>query len=647
MLLLTKEPDKLMIAGGQFAQVNPIIRYRTLFIVLVQAAIIFLSLLLAYLLRFDFSLPDVHILFSAAAILIVIRMVPIAYFGLLHGWWRYVGIEDIHRVVKAVASGSVAFWLAIQLVLGVRALPTSIFVLEAILTTVFLIGVRVLSRMVAESARKDLSGARRVALIGAGSAAQMILREIKQPESGIVAIGCLDDDVSKRGIVIEGVPVLGSVDQLSNTIRSHAIEEVLIAVPSANGQQMQRFLEICTQANVKFRTVPALKDIIKGRVSISQLRDVSLEDLLGREPTRIDLDAVRQEIDGRTVLVTGAAGSIGSEVCRQILDYNPGWLTCLDQGETALFYHQRELSKHANGSHVEYLVADINDTERLRCLLETRRPDIIFHVAAYKHVPLMETNVHEAVKNNVFGLLQLVNLAEATGCRSFVFISSDKAVNPTSVMGATKRIGELILAARPFNDMRGVAVRFGNVLGSSGSVIPVLLEQLRNNRPLTITHPQIRRYFMTNHEAVALVLQGLAIGKHGDILVLDMGQAVSIVDLARNLARLSGKREQEVAIKFTGLRPGEKLDEELFYSDEVVLQTSCKKIRRVHGTVYRWPDLQQHLVELQATLSVDASAPVRAKMKEIIPQFDQGESKNAMPSTTSDATMLQGAASGD
>src|ERR1700683_2281943 len=609
-------------------------RYRAALIGLFQALLIVVSLTFALLLRFEFTLPYRRQLLSAAILLVSVRLVPIAYFGLLHGWWRYVGVKDTYTVTKAVAYGSIVFWALTRFFITEASVPRSVLVLEAILTTVLLIGVRVFSRSLSDWAGQESASANNIFLNGGGTAARVILREINVQDSGFVAVGCLDDNPSKRGIRIEGVQVLGTVDDLPAIVRVNSIDEVFVAAPSATGPQMRRFVEICHQANVGFRTVPALKDIIAGQISISQLREVSVDDLLGRVPAKIDLNAVRQQISGRAILVTGAAGSIGSEVCRQLLDCDPSQLICLDQGETALFFKQLELSGHRNSSNVSFCVADVNDQERMQSLLQRYRPDIIFHVAAYKHVPLMEMNVQEAVENNVFALVKLLDLAEQAGCKSFVFISSDKAVNPSSVMGATKRIGELILAARPSNGMHGVAVRFGNVLGSSGSVVPVLMEQLRKGQSLTVTHPKIRRYFMTTHEAVALVLQAFAIGSHGDILVLDMGESICIADLARSLIRLSGKKEQDVPICFTGLRAGEKLEEELFYSDEEVLATSCDKVRKVRSNVHSWPVLQKHLTELRSSMCVDGAGPIRAKMREIVPQFIQAQSASPLNSIT-------------
>src|SRR6266478_2403159 len=378
-----------------------LLRYRPWFIGMFQAWLIICSLLLAWLLRFDFTLPYRPILLSAIPILVFTRLATMAYFGLFRGWWKYAGVRDGFDILKAVGTGSVLFWIIMRFALGATGFPRTIYVLEALLTAGLLVGVRLLSRVVAESVRENISSSKRVIVIGAGSAAEIILREIRRPGSGYAPVGCLDDNRSKLGVRINNVPVLGTVDQLPDLILSAPVDEVLIAVPSATGQQMRRFVEICNQANISFRTVPALKDIIAGQVAVSQFREVSLEDLLGREPVQIDLDAVRREIAGRTVLVTGAAGSIGSELSRQILDYSPSRLVCLDQSETGLFFLQLELIAYKNASQIAVCIADLNDAERVRSVLSEFRPEIIFHAAAYKHVPMMESNVQEAIKNNV------------------------------------------------------------------------------------------------------------------------------------------------------------------------------------------------------------------------------------------------------
>lgn len=598
-----------------------LLRYRPWLIATFQACLVVCSLVLAWLLRFDFTLPYRPVLLFAAPVLIVIRLAAMAYFGLLRGWWKYVGVRDGIDILKAVGAGSLLFCVIMRYSLGRTEFPRSIYGLEAVLTAGLLLGVRLLSRVFAESVREDLSSAKRVILIGAGAAAQTILQQLRRPGSGYVAMGCLDDDRSKLGVRIHDVPVLAAVDRLSDVLSTTPADEVLIAVPSATGEQMRRFVGICNDAKLSFRTVPALKDIIAGQVTVSQLREVSLEDLLGRKPVQIDLEAVRRQIAGRTVLVTGAAGSIGSELCRQILDYNPARLVCLDQSETGVFFLQLDLAEHKNGSQLSFCVADVGDRERVAGLLARFKPNVIFHAAAYKHVPLMESNVQEAVTNNVFALLGLLDLVERAGCETFVLISSDKAVNPTNIMGATKRICEMILSSRPLSRTRCVSVRFGNVLGSSGSVIPVLKRQLQNHQPLTITHPEVKRFFMITPEAVALVLQAFAIGSHGDILVLDMGEPVKILDLARTLIRLSGRSEDDVTIQFTGLREGEKLEELLFYPSEEVCPTSFPKIKKARNQPLGWPDLQVRLEELRASMFVDGASPIRAKVKEIVPEY--------------------------
>lgn len=598
-----------------------LLRYRPWVTGVFQGGLVACALILSWLLRFDFTLPYRSILLPAIPILVVIRIAAMSYFGLLRGWWRYVGIRDGLDILKAVASGSVLFAMIMHFASASAGFPRTIYVLEPLLTSGLLVSVRLLSRAIAESVREDISSCKRVILIGAGTAARTILREINAPGSAYVALGCLDDDPSKIGVRIENVRVLGSVDQLTELLSANPADEVLIAVPSATAAAMRRFVEICTRAKITFRTVPALKDIIAGHVTVGQLREVSLEDLLGRERVEIDLQAVRREIQGRTVLVTGAAGSIGSELCRQILDYDPSHLLCLDQNETGLFFLRLGVMERSGCAQVSFRVADICDIDRMRSLFAEFRPEIVFHAAAYKHVPLMESNVREAVKNNVLALLGLLDLADEAGCKNFVLISSDKAVNPTNVMGATKRICELILSSRPANDMRCVSVRFGNVLGSSGSVIPVLRQQLQNHEPLTITHPEISRFFMLIPEAIALVLQAFVIGSHGDILVLDMGESVRILDLARNLIRLSGKFEDDVEIQFTGLREGEKLHEELFYGHERILHTSCDKIKRTCGTLKEWCRLRRQLNELEKLMSAGSTIAIRAKIREIVPEY--------------------------
>lgn len=600
---------------------SKLLHHRTWLIALFQAALILTALVLAWLLRFDFSLPDRRLLFSAAPLLIAIRLAAIGKLGLFHGWWRYTGINDAVDVVRAIAIGSAGFLLVMRFSLGVVAFPRTVYILEALLSLGLLVGVRFISRLLTESVSEITTTRRRVMLIGAGSAAQMVIREIKRLKNTYEAVGCVDDDESKRGIKLQGIPVVGSVEQLPTLLATSPVDEVLIAVPSATGKQMQRFVQICEQSGTRFKTVPALRDILSGQVNIREFRDVHLEDLLGRDPVEIDLRAVRNQIERRVVVVTGAAGSIGSELCRQIMEYGPATLVCLDQSETGIFYLEQELYKKKSSAQAVFCVADVGDRDRVSTIFAEYQPDVVFHAAAYKHVPVMERNVQEAVNNNVFALLSLLEIAEENGCKGFVLISSDKAVNPTSIMGATKRIGELINRSRPSNGMRCVSVRFGNVLGSNGSVVPLFQEQIRRNEPISITHPDIKRYFMTGREAVSLVLQAFAIGDHGDTLVLDMGEPVRIVDLARTLIRLSGRTEREVSIRFTGLREGEKLKEELYSAVEETYPTSFEKIKRIRIPLVSWSQLQRQLNGLRASLMAAGAESVRRKVKEIVPEY--------------------------
>lgn len=595
------------------------LEHRAPFIIVGNILLVLCSFLMAWGLRLEFHLPPTSILLLTAPVLIAIRLASLSRFNLLHGWWHYAGLSEAIDIAKSVAVGSLAFLVAVRYVMGVKQVPLSVYLAEAIITAGLLASVRIFSRVVAEAVYVDAIGCKQIAIIGAGFAAQMIIRELKRPGSDHVAVACFDDDRSKVGIKIHGVRVAGTVDQLPELSSRTKVDEVLIAVPSATGSQMSRFVEICERAGLACKTVPSLRDLISGQAQINQLRDVDIEDLLGREPVTLDLEAVREHISGKVVMVTGAAGSIGSELSRQILGYAPSRLVCVDQNETGIFYLERELEPKSRG-RVVCSVAHIGDAERMHRICTLHRVEMIFHAAAYKHVPVMEQNVQEAVNNNVFSLLSFIAVAEETGCETFLMISSDKAVNPTSVMGCTKRVGELILSAWPRRKMRCVSVRFGNVLGSSGSVIPVFREQLKRNQPITITHPDIQRFFMTIPEAVALVLQASVFGEHRDILVLDMGKPVKILDLAHTLIRLSGKSCNEVKIQFTGLRNGEKLVEELFYPSEDIRNTSCEKIKRTATVPVNWPSLRSQLEKLKSSLYVDGPDPILAVLEQMVPE---------------------------
>ena len=598
-----------------------LVRQRFWAITLFHFLLITTSIVIAWLLRFDFRMPSSSLLFGCVPVLILFRVAALARFNLLHGYWRHSDVTDVIDIGKATALGSFAFFVSTRYVLGKSEFPLSIYILEAIITSAGLAGARLCAMALKNRTLpgSGMRGKRRVIIAGAGEAASLLIREMLRTE--FVAVACLDDDVFKHGAKIHGVPVVGSIDVISAVISTLEAEEVFIAIPSASGAQMQRISRMCDEAGVRYRTVPNLHDLLMGRGSISQLREVSVEDLLGRDPVQLDLSMIRNQISGKVVMVTGAAGSIGSELCRQVLAYFPAKLVVLDQAETPMFYLQLQLTKQPAGDRVVYVVADVANTSRMRRILSEGAVDIIFHAAAYKHVPLVEANIRGALINNVLAVPPLLDVAEECGCEAFVLISSDKAVEPTSFMGATKRLGELMLAARPKKKLRCVSVRFGNVLGSQGSVIPVFKEQIETESRITITHPDITRFFMTIPEAVSLVLQAFTIGEHGDILVLDMGNPIRILDLAHSLIRQCGKTPGEVKIEFVGLRPGEKLHEDLFYPREKQLPTTNRKVKRTQSEIIPWPALWAHLEDLISLTTSGTEVSIRAKMKEIIPEY--------------------------
>ncbi len=594
-------------------------------ILLLHVVLVFLAAVSAWALRFEFHLPNLQLLLTLLPILIAYRLAAFARFGLLHGYWRYTGLHDGIDMLKALLLSSAGFLVCVRYFLRIKAFPLSVYCLELLLAAFVLLGVRLLYRAVMQSKAvapgPDRRRSRRVLIVGAGFAAQLLIRELKQAGPAWIVVGCVDDEKSKVGSKVHGVPVLGTVERLPELCARNRAFEVLIAMPSASAAQMQRVVQICYGARLRYRTIPSLREFVAGQSSLGQLREVKLDDLLGRDPVHLDLEPVRRMISGTPVLVTGAAGSIGSELTYQLLQYRPSVLVCLDQDESGLFELQQRLSHLDSNSRVEFCIADINDSNRIEAILSRYAIDTVFHAAAYKHVPLTESNVSEALRNNVFGLTSMLDAAETSHCSSFVLISSDKAVNPSSFMGSTKRLGELILAARPTTNMRCVTVRFGNVLGSQGSVVPLFQRQIRTTRRITVTHPEITRYFMTIPEAVALVLQAFAAGEHRDLLVLDMGKPVQIVDLANTLVKLSGIPQNEVEIAFTGLRPGEKLYEELFYEYEEPSTTSVGKIMRAKRSTISWDTLTWHLNALHTMIGNETEAAIRARVKQVIPEY--------------------------
>jgi len=603
-----------------------------------QSAAILLAVLCAWLLRFDFALPQSVLLAAAAPVLLAARWVSLLGYRLHHAYWRYTGLADLGDLAMAIAVGSVLFVAILHFTPGTTGFPISIYLLEAILSFLFLAGMRIAARILIQIRIRNRSGRRkRVLIVGAGSATAMLLHELHK--TNYIAIGLVDDNIKKHNTKVCGVPVLGSIDQLPAIADRHFVSEILIAIPSATGKQLTRITNICSRASVPFRITPSLSDLIEGKLAISELRRVNLDDLLGREPVRFESEDVRQMIESRAVMVTGAAGSIGSELCRQIVRYFPGKLICVDQAETPLFNLQQQTLANSK-IDIHYSVADIRDTARIRRLIVDHDVKVIFHAAAYKHVPMTEANAYEGLRNNVFALLDLVETADQCGCDDFVLISSDKAVKPSSLMGCTKRLGEMIVGSRQHSRMRCVCVRFGNVLGSQGSVVPLFQEQIRTRGPITVTHPEMTRYFMTVPEAVSLVLNAFTVGEHGDILVLDMGKPIRIVDIARTLIRISGKKESDIEIVFTGMRPGEKLHEELFYDSERRVTTSLSRVIRAQSHLTSRSVLMRHLEELEQIASGDDPDWIREKIKQIIPEYQWQRTEEPKIAASPDATFV-------
>lgn len=542
----------------------------------------------AFILRFDVPLPYIAFrqLLYALSIWAVVKSIAFQFARLNHRGVRYVSILDVYRLVIANVAGSAASCILI-VAFAPAHVPRSIYLSDLILSILSTSGLRVGVRMVVEALQSSPSviPERRTFIYGAGVAGNTLLREIRSNARLAYKIcGLIDDDRHKQGMVIAGVPVLGGDGDIRQLVEEHKIELILIAIPSATGPEMTRILSHCHEAGVECKTVPGLGDMIEGGGLAGQIRDVAVEDLLGRTPVRLQESAIRSTLEGNVVLVTGAAGSIGSELCRQIARFGPAGIVGFEIAESPLFEIDREIKRAFPSIPFYPEIGSIQCPQRLDDVFKRYGPSVVYHAAAYKHVPLMEEHVFEAVENNVFGTYNVAMAAARHNVDSFVLISSDKAVRPTNVMGATKRVAELLLQTVQNGGTQYVMVRFGNVLGSSGSVIPIFKKQIASGGPVTVTHPDMRRFFMTIPEACQLVLQAAAIAEGGQICVLDMGHPVRIADLARNLILLSGlKPEKDIRIEYIGIRPGEKLCEELSTLLENTVPTIHSKVRIYTG----------------------------------------------------------------
>ena len=579
----------------------------------------------AYLLRFNFEPPPTFIDEMLHTLVWVAPLQGVVFwrFGLYRGLWRYASVADLRQIFLAVLSAAALIPLVLWMFRVSAVVPRSVLVISPVLLLLVMGGSRFIYRLWKEQGLYSdikLLG-EPVLVLGAGDAAVGLSKELARSREWRL-VGFLDDDADKHGRILNGIKVLGAMDTLPEWVKRLSVKQAIIALPSASHLVRKRAIGICNQAGVKVLTVPSFDDLLSGRVAISQLRPVELDDLLGRDSVSLDTAGLHALLTGKAVAVTGAGGSIGSELCRQIVHFKPSTLVLFELSELALYSMEQELTAKFPDLHIVCLIGDVRDTARLDQIFSEYKPAVVFHAAAYKHVPLMEQhNAWQAIRNNVLGTWSVATAAQRHGVARFVQISTDKAVNPTNVMGASKRLAEMVCQGlQQMDGTRFVMVRFGNVLGSTGSVIPKFREQIARGGPITVTHPDITRYFMSIPEAAQLVLQAGLMGKGGEIFVLDMGAPVKIVDLAKDLIRLSGLNEDDIRIIFTGLRPGEKLYEELLADNERTLPTPHPKLRIAQAREVYAAWLEEMLAWIGTRAMLD-DAEVKSALVKWVPEY--------------------------
>ncbi len=608
--------------------INTALLYRRISLLIYDVLAVCASSVLALLIRYEFVYKDINPIFleSIYSFLPITILITIIVFELLHLYsslWVFASVNELQDIIAAC--GITAAINGVGLMLAGKPVPRSYYFMFVFLQIGFTFASRFSYRFLRglrhKKSKKEQS--KNIMIIGAGDAANMIIKEILNSRYMHMNVRCLiDDNPNKHGKYIQGIKIIGGREKIKETVDAYEIDEIFIAMPSASRSTISEIIECCKDTTCKLRTLPGVYQLVNGEVSVSQLKDVDVEDLLGRDPIVVDLESILDYVQNQCVLVTGGGGSIGSELCRQIASHKPSRLIIVDIYENNAYDIQQELKYKYPDLNLTVLIASVRNTNRMNAIFEKYKPDIVYHAAAHKHVPLMEDSPTEAVKNNIFGTWKTAQAAAFFGAKKFVLISTDNAVNPTNIMGASKRICEMIVQVyNRHYDTEFVAVRFGNVLGSNGSVIPLFKRQIELGGPVTVTHPDIIRYFMTIPEAVSLVLQAGAYAKGGEIFVLDMGKPVKILDLAKNLIRLSGyKVDEDIKIEFTGLRPGEKLYEELLMNEEG-LQSTANKLIHIGKPIEI--DEEKFFVQLKKlkTMAQDENSDVRELIREIVPTY--------------------------
>jgi FlaA1/EpsC-like NDP-sugar epimerase len=604
---------------------------RALYQILLDILLLCLSQVSSYLIRFEGNIPAYMMQVLALSIvpIVSVKIVVFHFFSLYRGMWRYTGITDLKNIILASLVSSVLIILAILFTFHFEGFSRSVYVMDMVMT-IFLVGGSRLAIRLFYSSRYSIGGIvprkgdwKKIIIIGAGNAGEQLLREIENDRGlNYRVIGFLDDDPNKGGKLIHGVPILGRVDEITQVINIEDIDRAVIAIPSATGGQIKRIIDICRNSGVRNQTIPGIGEMINDKVNLKTIRDISYNDILRRDPVNLDIDRIRNLISHKKIFVSGGGGSIGSELCRKLVGFSPEMLVIYERNEENLFEIDAEMRAMGSNVPVSTILGDILDEEKLESVLSRYRPQIIFHAAAYKHVPIVEHDPFEGIRNNVLGTKILADLSVKHRVEKFVLISTDKAVRPSSVMGATKKLAERYLQKYAHQDgCRFLAVRFGNVLGSSGSVVPIFIRQIEHGGPVTVTDPEVTRYFMTIPEAANLIIQAAAYGRGGEVYILDMGEPIRIVDLATDLIRLYRKTDGDIEITFTGLRPGEKLHEQLVNDHAGTVPTEHEKI---FVEMSEGIEDESKIGKIEAFLNEFSGMQVRAlkrRLAELIPDY--------------------------